>query len=181
MAGTESIGDLVREVDVIAGRAPVPSPPAAVTHASSNAAPAIRPAEILGGDFVRAARERLRLSSAPVGQHATRGFDAFAASDFAAAAVELSEAMKLDQANAAIAFVLGWAREGTGAHREAISAWRAAAASDPKMVPAHLALADAYLRLSEPALAAQAVRAGLAALPDSPELLAKLAEIDKKF
>jgi hypothetical protein len=48
------------------------------------------------------------------------------------------------------------------------------------MVPAHLALADAYLRISEKALAAQAVRAGLAALPDSTELQAKLAQIEGK-
>ena len=48
------------------------------------------------------------------------------------------------------------------------------------MVPAHLALADAYLRLSEKALAEQAIRAGLAALPDSPELQAKLAQIQGK-
>ena len=180
MSGSEPIGDLVREVDVIAGRAPPPPPSAAIR--ASNASPvAIRPAEILGGDFVRAARERLRASSAPFARHATRGFDAFAASDFAGAATALAEAMKLDQTNASVAFVLGWAREATDAHRDAISAWRAAAANDPKMVPAHLALADAYLRLSEPALAAQAVRAGLAALPDSPELLAKLAEIERKL
>jgi hypothetical protein len=45
------------------------------------------------------------------------------------------------------------------------------------MVPAHLAIADAYLRIAEPALAEQAIRAGLAALPDSAELQAKLAQI----
>jgi hypothetical protein len=48
------------------------------------------------------------------------------------------------------------------------------------MVPAHLALADAYLRIGEPALAMQVLQAGLAALPDSPELRAKLAEIERK-
>jgi Tfp pilus assembly protein PilF len=48
---------------------------------------------------------------------------------------------------------------------------------DPKMVPAHLAIADAYLRIAEPALAEQAIRTGLAALPASPELQAKLAQI----
>ena len=76
--------------------------------------------------------------------------------------------------------MLGWAHEGAGDRRQAIGAWRAAAVIDPRMVPAHLALADAYLRMLEPGLAAQAIRAGLAALPDSPELLTKLAEIERQ-
>jgi hypothetical protein len=46
------------------------------------------------------------------------------------------------------------------------------------MVPAHLALAEAYLQMSERALAIQALRAGLLSLPDSPELLARLAAIE---
>ena len=65
-----------------------------------------------------------------------------------------------------------------GDRRQAIGAWRAAAAIDPTMVPAHLALAEAYLQMSERALAVQALRAGLLSLPDSPELLAKLAWIE---
>jgi hypothetical protein len=48
------------------------------------------------------------------------------------------------------------------------------------MLPAHLALADGYLRLSERALAEQAIRAGLAALPGAPELLARLAQLEGK-
>ena len=36
------------------------------------------------------------------------------------------------------------------------------------MVPAHLALADGYMRMSERALAEQAIWAGLTAMPDSP-------------
>src|SRR4029079_2409704 len=111
---------------------------------------------------------------------ATKGFELFAGGDVAAAAAELSQSRHADQTSAAGSFVLRSACEGTGDHREAIGAWRAAATIDPKMVPAHLALADAYLRLSEKALAAAAGRAGLAALPDSPELQAKLAEIEGK-
>ena len=88
--------------------------------------------------------------------------------------------MKLDQTNAATAFGLAGRTSISGADRDAIGAWRAAAAIDPKMVPAHLALADAYLKLRQPALAAQALRAGLVALPDSVELQAKLMEIDKR-
>jgi hypothetical protein len=37
-----------------------------------------------------------------------------------------------------------------------------------------VALADIYMQLSQPALAAQAVRAGLASPPQSPELLERL-------
>jgi len=144
------------------------------------AAAALKPGDILAGDFVRSARAAFRAAATPVASHATKGFDLFAAGEYAAAAAELSQAMRLDQTSAPVAFVLGWAYEGTGDHRQAIGSWRGAAAIDPKMVPAHLALADAYLRLSEKALAAQAVRAGLAALPDSPELKAKLEQIEGK-
>src|SRR3954469_24131802 len=177
VSGSETIANLAREVDVMAGRAPAPPPP---SPRATAAAPVIHPADILNGDFVRSGRERLQGSKTDAAQHAARGFDLFAASDFPGAATELSAAMTIDQTNAAVAFVLGWAHEQRGAHRDAISAGRAAASIDPKMVPAHLALADAYLRVSEAALAVQALRAGLVALPDSPELLAKLADIDRK-
>ena len=78
----------------------------------------------------------------------SKGFDLFARGDYAGAATTLSDALKMDQTNAAIAFVLGWAYEGAGDHRQAIGAWRAAATIDPKLVPAHLAVADGYLRIS---------------------------------
>src|SRR4051794_22802531 len=186
-SGQETVADLSREVEIAPGSAPVAPPPEAT--AAITAAATLKPAEILSGDFVRVARSTLRgvaTAAAPTtpatsaAQHATKGFDLFAQSEYAAAAAELAESMRLDQTSAAVAFVLGWAYEGTGDHPEAIGAWRGAASIDPKMVPAHLALADAYLRLSERALAAQAVRAGLAALPESPELQAKLAQIEGK-
>jgi VWFA-related protein len=177
--GSETVADLRREVEIVAGSAP-PLPPPAEAAASLTAAASLKPNDILTGDFVRAARVTLRAQTSPAASHATKGFDLFAASEYAAAAAELSQSMRDDQTSAAVAFVLGWAYEGTGEHRQAIGAWRAAATVDPKMVPAHLALADAYLRMSEKALAAQAVRAGLAALPESPELQAKLAQIEGK-
>jgi len=171
-SGDEAVADLSRDVDVHPGSAPAPS---AVAERELP-----KPSDVLEGDFVKSARMQLRQVTTPAAIHAVKGFDLFARADYPAAATELSQAMKLDQTNAATAFVLGWAYEYTGADRDAISAWRAAAAIDPKMVPAHLALADAYLKLSQPGLAAQALRAGLAALPDSVELQAKLAEIDKR-
>ena len=78
------------------------------------------------------------------------------------------------------AFLLGWAFHGAGDDRQAISAWRRAAFVDPTIVSAHLALADIYVRLSQPALAIQALRTGLAALPQSPELNDRLTRIERR-
>ena len=176
-AGTETVADLRRELEVVAGSAPPSASAESAARLSEAGPPSIRPADMLNGDFVRRARETLRQSSAPAAVHATKGFELFAQSDYAGSATALAEALRLDQGSAATAFVLGWAYEGAGDHRQAIGAWRAAATIDPKIVPAHLALADGYMRISERALAVQAVKAGLAALPDSPELHAKLAQI----
>jgi VWFA-related protein len=173
-AGSETVADLTRELEVIEGSRPLPPPPAAGDPATR---PPMRPEDVLGGDFIRTARAALRGSTAPAAVRAAKGFDLFAAADYGAAAAELSEALRLDQTNGAVAFVLGWAYQEAGESRQAIGAWRAAATIDPKMVPAHLALADGYLRMSERALAEQAIRAGLTAMPGSPELQAKLLEI----
>lgn len=187
MAGPETIADLTRELEVVAGSRPLPAPSASASvplYSSGSfggaSPPPMRPAEILNGDFVRKTRDMLRQSTAPAAGRATKGFELFAQAQYSAAAMELAEALRLDQTNAATAFVLGWAYEETGDHRQAIGAWRAAATIDPKMVPAHLALADGYLRMSERALAEQAIRAGLTAMPGSPELQAKLAQIQRK-
>ena len=170
-AGSETVADLTRELEVVAGSMPAPTP---------IEQPSFRPDDVLNGDFVRAARAALRASVTPAAVRATKGFELFAQEDYGSAAAELSEALKLDQTSAATAFVLGWAYEEAGRHREAIGAWRAAATIDPKMLPAHLALADGYLRMSERALAEQAIRAGLTAIPGSPELQAKLTQIQGK-
>jgi hypothetical protein len=176
-AGSETVADLTRELEVIEGSRPLPPPPVAGDPAARTP---MRPEDVLNGDFVRAARGALRGSTTPAAVRATKGFDLFARADYGAAAAELSEALRLDQANAAAAFVLGWAYQEAGESRQAIGAWRAAATIDPKMVPAHLALADGYMRMSERALAEQAIRAGLTAMPGSPELQAKLAQIQGK-
>jgi len=99
--------------------------------------------------------------------------------DYAGAAAALEQARAAEPQSAVTVFFLGWAYEGAGDARAAISAWRSAAYLDPSLVPAHLALAEGYLRLSQPALAAQALRAGLAALPSSPELLTRLGQIER--
>ena len=169
-AGGETVADLTREVDVIAGTAPAPPPPPA---------PELRPREVLESDFVRPARAALRASTGPGAARAVKGFELFERADYPAAAAELAAALAVERDNAPIAFVLGWAYEGAGDHTHAIGSWRAAATIDPKLLPAHLALAEAYIRISEPALAAQAIKAGLLALPDSPELQAKLAQLQR--
>jgi tetratricopeptide (TPR) repeat protein len=109
-----------------------------------------------------------------------RGFALFAREDYAGAAAALAQAHDAAPKNALTAFFLGWAREGAGDARGAISAWRSAAYLDPSMVSAHLALCDGYLRIAQPALALQALRAGLEALPDSLELQTRLHQVEKK-
>jgi VWFA-related protein len=170
-AGGETIADLTREMDVVDGTAPVPPPPPA---------PELRPRDVLESDFVKSTRAAMRGSKQPSAAQATRGFDLFELADYPAAATELAAAFAADTTNAPLAFVLGWAYEGAGDHRHALGSWRAAAALDPKLLPAHLALIEGYIRLSERALAMQATRAGLAALPESPELKAKLTELQRQ-
>lgn len=179
-AGSETVADLTRELEIVEGSRPLLPPPAPESLPLGGAAAPMRPEDVLGGDFVRAARAALRGSTDSAAMRATQGFDLFARADYGSAAAALGEALRLDQSNAAVAFVLGWAYKEAGDARQAIGAWRAAATIDPKMVPAHLALADGYMRLSERALAEQAIRAGLAAMPASPELQAKLAQIQGK-
>jgi VWFA-related protein len=112
--------------------------------------------------------------------NALRGLARFVREDYAGAAAALDLAQAADPQNALTAFFLGWAREGARDSRAALTAWRRAAFLDPTNVSAHLALADGYMRLAQPALAAQALKAGLTALPSSPELQERLRQIEGK-
>jgi VWFA-related protein len=170
-AGGEAVADLTREIDVLDGSAPAPPPPAA---------PELNARDVMDSDYVRPARAALRAASTPAAAQALNGFGLFERGNYVAAAAALAAAFDADRHDAAVAFVLGWAYEASGDRRQAIGAWRAATAIDARFLPAYLALADAYLRMSEDALAVQAVKAGLAALPDSPELQSKLAQIQKR-
>jgi VWFA-related protein len=170
-AGGETVAELTREVDVFDGAAPAVAPPPV---------PNLNPRDVLDSDYVKPALAAMRAASTPEAAQATRGFELFERGDYPGAATELSAAFTADQHSAPLAFVLGWAYEGSGDRRHAIGAWRAAATIDPKFLPAHLALAEVYERMSEDALAMQAVKAGLAALPDSPELQSKLAQMQKR-
>ena len=131
-----------------------------------------------------------REAEAVVAQGATQSSDAvsrllagmarFRSREFSAAAEAWEASFAADPTNARIAFLLGWAYAGAGDDRLAIGAWRNAARLDPTLVPAHLALAETFVRLSEPALAVQALRFGLSAVPNSPELLDRLARLERR-
>jgi predicted Zn-dependent protease len=77
------------------------------------------------------------------------------------------------------AFLLGWAHSASGNEIAAITAWRAATVATPSLVPAYLAIADAYVHQAQPALALQVLRAGLTAVPKSVELQSRLAEVER--
>lgn len=109
-----------------------------------------------------------------------RGLAAFARGDYAAAANALRAAHARAPADAALAFILGWAHAAAGDDRAAITAWRNAVMADATLVPPYLALVDRYLRLDQPGLAMQVVRDGLRTLPGSPELLDRLARLERR-
>jgi tetratricopeptide (TPR) repeat protein len=111
---------------------------------------------------------------------ALRGLALFVREEYVAAAAALERSSAVDPQNPLTAFFLGWAREGARDARGALSAWRRAAFLDPTNVSAHLALADGYIRLGHPDLAMQALRAGLTALPSSPELQERLRQIERR-
>jgi tetratricopeptide (TPR) repeat protein len=122
----------------------------------------------------------LQGGSSPGATAAQAGLDRLAAADYPGAIAAFRSALDepaqsgLEASNA---FLLGWAYHGAGEEDQAIAMWRRAAAADARMVPVHIALADAYLKRSQRAMALEAVRAGLAAVPGSPELLDKLAQV----
>jgi tetratricopeptide (TPR) repeat protein len=194
------VAERTRQVEILAGSAP-PLPPTA-------AAPVVSPIEIARGDLGRRyiAALSARASGTPLAEtarlasqgrweeaglalrraaadtsasaEALRGFLSFVSEDYANAAAGLQRALEAEP-DALTAFFLGWAHDGVGNSRDAISAWRRAAHLDPSLVSAHLALAEGYLKISERALAVQALRAGLAALPSSPELQARLQQLEQ--
>ena len=194
----ETIQRLERELDVVGGSRPAPVPvsagrpdpseilrgqlagrylsslgsairnpwaSAALTRAQRDDWPGV--AELIDAPQDGSSRE------ATVGESALLGLARFAGHEPVAAAAALEAAFDADgdaTRRALTAFFLGWAYAYGNDDRGSASAWRRAVFLDPTLVPAHLALADAYVRQSQPALAVQVLRAGLAALPDAPEL-----------
>jgi tetratricopeptide (TPR) repeat protein len=197
----EIVAERTRHVEVLNASGPL-------TTGDSLVAERVSPLDILGGDlghrYIEWLQGRAKAPEVNVARHAReqqweqvellvqrvpdqtgvvaralRGLALFAREDFEGAASALKLAFDSEPQSSLTAFFLGWAHEGTGNTRDAISAWRNAAHLDPTLVSAHIALADAFMRLSEPALARQAIRAGLAVLPDSLELRERLARLEK--
>jgi VWFA-related protein len=201
----EIVSERTRHLEVLAGRAPLSS----ASESRPALLQSVSPVEVTRGDLAQAyiaslmrradgtraymaARRategkweevELQLQHIPddrsMTAEALRGFALFAREQYEPAAAALDRAFAAEPENALTAFFLGWAREGAGDVTGALSAWRSAAHLDASLVSAHLALADGYLRLSEPGLAVQALRAGLAAVPASSELQARLNEIER--
>ncbi len=200
----EIVAERTRQVEVLPGRAPAPS----ATDDPVLPLESVSPLDVTRGDLGRAyvgslmrqadgtvismaARrategkweeaelELRRLASdTSMAAEALRGLALFVREDYKGAAAAFERAWTAGPRNALTAFFLGWAREGAGDGSGALSAWRSATHLDPALVSAHLALADGYLRISQPALAMQALRAGLTAIPSSPELQSRLRQIE---
>jgi VWFA-related protein len=171
MVGSDTVSQVVREVDVKSGQRP--ERPSDGPEAAS-----FDPREIAASDVARDFASHL--DATPVAADARRALERLAAADYPAAIAGFETILRSQPDNAVAAFLQGWAYHGAGQDRLAISAWRRAAYIDQAFVPAHLALADLFTRIAQPELALQAVRAGLVALPQSPELLDRLSRLERR-
>ena len=164
----EIVADLRRPVEVILG-----APPAAN---AARLADRMRASNVLDGEIAKRLSSRAPTSPTdPV----RRGLTELAREQYAEAAASLGAAFEAQSGDAALAFVLGWARAGAGDRTGAITAFRNAALLEPTMVPAHLALAETYVALGHAALAIQAAEAGLKHVPQSVELTRLLSSLKK--
>jgi len=159
-------GGVVRQIVEQANQSDV----AAVRQAASHAA---------GGRWSQVAPALAAVPAANPDAGRLRALARFQSGDYVGAAADFEALFDASPNDASLAFVLGWARIGAGRQVAAASAFRSAAYLDPTLVPAHLALAETYVRLNQPALAVQALEAGLARLPQSVELKQMLADLKK--
>ena len=199
--GGESIGQFRRELEVVVGTSPAREAAPVTIVAASEILRGQLAARYL--DALEEATEDITLTSAlelagrddwlqvntllgspgpEVGfvHHALVGLARFADRDHAGATSALESAFETDTdapRRALTSFFLGWSYAYLEDDRQAVSAWRRAVFLDATLVPAYLALVEAYDRLSQPALAVQALQTGLTELPDSPELLDRLARL----
>lgn len=171
----EFLSELRRQITVVDGHGPN-GPDAADASAFADATagrpagagPAMIPSSAADSDIAKA-----------VPAPAASGVQLLKNAKYAEAAAALRAAFDANPKSAPIAFVLGWAERGAGNPVAAVTAFRNAAVLDPTMIPAHLALANTYLELKQPALAAQALEAGLASQPNAVELKRLLETIRK--
>jgi len=164
----EVVADLRRPVVVVLGAAPATTMTKAAGHA--------RASNVLEGEIAQRLSRRAETSATDT---VRRGLAELGREQYAESAALLGAAFDAQPDDAALAFVLGWARAGAGDRTGAVTAFRNAALLEPTMVPAHLALADTYLALGHPALAIQAAQAGLKAVPQSVELTRLLSSLKK--
>lgn len=160
----EFVSELRRQVTVV-DKAPSASVEAATDKPASLTA---APSEAADSDIAK------RITGA-----ATSGVALLRSGKYNEAATALRAAFDADPTNPGVAFALGWSERGQHNMVAAVSAFRNAALLDPSMIPAHLALADTYLEMKQPALAIQALEAGLASRPNATELK-RLLEMIKK-
>lgn len=191
----ETVAELLRDVTIAAGTRPAAPPAPAVAPPT--------PTVVLQGEVIRQwlASLRGRAAGTPAEAAASLAASAdwsgaekalpaaaepgpvaaalagvvrFSRGDFAGAVAPLRMFTAAEPGDASAAFLLGWAHAGAADDRSAIGAWRAAIVANGRLVPAYLAAIDAYLRLGEPSLALQVAKAGVTAVPESPELRARL-------
>jgi VWFA-related protein len=175
----ELVSELRRQITVTEGAAPA-APAASAPAAPAPAAP--EPRDAATGDIAQALVSAAATSASPVVRQAADGVSLLKNARYADAVSTLDAAFDANppaEQRAAIAFLLGWAERGAGNLTKAVSAFRNAALADPSMIPVHLALADTYLQLQQPALAVQALEAGLASQPNAIELKLMLERIKK--
>jgi hypothetical protein len=181
--GSETVAELFRDVVIVAGSRPAgASQPPSSTR---SIAEVLDPNAVLNGEvgrrFAADVRSRAAKNAAdPFVTAAQQGLERFGQRDYQAAAAAWKSCLDLEAANAPSAFLLGWAHAAGGDDRAAVSAWRAAVVADPLLVPAYLALIDAYLRLGQPDLALSIARTGQLALPSSAELRDRVLRLEKR-
>jgi hypothetical protein len=191
----DAVTELLRDVTVRPGARPPAAPSASAR---------VDPRNVLRGEIARRVLEaiRTRVQEVPLESATTaaiggrwpdvdealrfaasgspdasvlRGMAALARADYATAVAAFRAAQSAGATDPSLSFILGWAHAGSGDDPAAITAWRAAVFGDATLVPSYLALVDTYVRLGHVDLAVQVVRSGLRALPNSPELLDRLA------
>lgn len=183
-----TITELLRDVMVRAGTrtAATMAPAFAVGFGAAGPVVPMRfdPLTVLRGDvsrrFLETIQQRVRGGAPPAAtdELILGGVAAFAKADYAGAVTAFRAAQESGSVDPALTFILGWAHAAGGDDRAAITAWRSAIVGDATHVPSYLALVDVYSKLGHPELALQVVRSGLRALPDSPELLDRLARLE---
>lgn len=168
----EFVAELRRQVTVVVGANPNPTAAVGPEPVVASAA--------ADGVVATALLKAAAGSNDPAVLQAVAGVTQLKAGRYTDAVATLKSAFEAGRSTSApVAFLLGWAERGAGNLVGAVSAFRNAANLDGAMIPAHLALATTYLELQQPALAAQALEAGLAKQPNAIEL-SRLLETIKK-